>query len=113
MNLDDISDYIDKSLNVGNSYNDSIDNFKRLESFIEKSNCSFEDDFWIQLLERNTTLSIIIKNIINKHKTKIVSGKVESLFDNDMIVSTIHPYCIVNDIEIEESCDLVYDNSGL
>lgn len=97
-----INNYINKNLIISTSYNICIENLNKLNPFFEKYDYVPNSDVLISLVKNNQIFSKIIEVIVKKNKNKIISGNIEKIFNNNIIVSIIETFCMLNNIEIKE-----------
>lgn len=97
-----INNYINKNLIISTSYNICIENLNKLNPFFEKYDYVPNSDVLINLVKNNQIFSKIIEVIVKKDKNKIISGNMEEIFNNNIIVSIIETFCMLNNIEIKE-----------
>ncbi|MDD6878691.1 MAG: sigma-70 family RNA polymerase sigma factor, partial [bacterium] len=98
-----INNYINKHLKKSFSYEDSIENLKKINTFFETYNYIPNPDVVIQIIKENSIFSKMIESIMKKHQTQILSGNLEKIFDDITFTLIIETYCMLNNIEIEES----------
>ena len=98
-----VNNYINKHFKKSFSYDDAINNFKRLNKFFETYNYIPNPDVLLQIIEENSFFSQMIDSVMKKHKTQIVSGNLEKIFDDSMVILIIESYCMLNNIEIKET----------
>lgn len=108
-----INNYINKHLKKSDEYEDSINNFKKLDKFFETYNYIINPDILSQIIEENPTFCRMIESIIKKHQSQIISGNMKKIFGDSTIASIIETYCILNKIEITEVEDFEEDNIDL
>ena len=96
-----IDNYINKYFKRSDSYEDSIKNLKDLANFFELCNYIPNLNILIQIIEKNSNLSKTIESIIKKHQTQIISGNLEEIFENNIMISIIKTYCMLYNIEIK------------
>lgn len=106
-----INNYIDEHLKKSITYEDSIENLHKLSSFFETYNYFPNQDVLLQLIEENIVFSQMIESVVKKHNTQIISGNMEKLFDDNTIILIIENYCMLKNIEIKESEELVKDDN--
>ena len=97
-----INNYINKHLKKSVVYEDSIKNFKKLDKFFETYNYIPNPDVLLQIIEENIKFSQMIESVMKKHKTQIISGNLEKIFDYSTIILIIETYCMLKNIEIKE-----------
>ena len=97
-----INNYINKHLKKSTVYEDSIKNFKKLDKFFETYNHIPNPDVLLQIIEENMEFSQMIESVMKKHKTQIISGNLEKIFDDSTIILIIETYCMLKNIEIKE-----------
>lgn len=73
-------------------------------------------DILLDIIGNNKLFFKSIELIVNKHKSEIISGNIEKIFDNSTIILIIESYCMLNNIEIKENYYIVpneYNDSTL
>ncbi|MGN1358091.1 MAG: RNA polymerase sigma factor RpoD/SigA [Bacilli bacterium] len=105
-----INNYINQKFTKILTHEDSIKYFKKLSSFFEVYNFIPNPDLIIELITKNDIFNQMIKLIFKKYHSQVISGKLENLFDNSFLVSSIETYCMLNNIEIKETVEEeIYD----
>lgn len=108
-----INNYINKHLIKSDEYEDSIKNLKELDKFFKTYNYIPNPDVLLQIIEENSAFYKMIESIMKKHRTQIISGNLEKIFDDGTITLIIDTYCMLNNIEIKESEEFEKDNIDL
>lgn len=96
-------------VNISN-YTNVMKHFDNLNRFLDTYNYVLSPDLLIELITKNTNFNKMIEVIFNKFKIQIISGKIEELFDDSLLLSTIYTYCMLNNIEINETEDINQDD---
>ncbi len=111
-----LNNYITQNIVDISNDEDAIKCFQKLSSFLEKYNYLPNSDLLIELINKNDIFNEMVTTIFNKYSIQITSGKAEEQFDDNLLLSTIDTYCMLNSIEINESEDIdqdAYDVSEL
>ena len=88
-----VSKFINKNIKMKDSYDDCLKEINKLIIFFNKLNVAYNLNFFIELIKTNSILSSIL-NIIVQEKAKFIN--------DDLLLSLIEAYCILNDIKIKE-----------
>ncbi len=97
-----INNYINIKLKDISNLNNCLENFNILNNFFIKYDFTPNPNIMCELINNNEIFNKMINNIFKKYQKQIVSGKIENLFDNDLLLLAIDTYCMINDIEIKE-----------
>ena len=97
-----VSKFINKNIKIKDSYDDCLKEINKLIIFFNKLNVAYNLNFFIELIKTNSILSSIL-NIIVQEKAKFIN--------DDLLLSLIEAYCILNDIKIKE-VDYSYSNNS-
>lgn len=98
-----LNNYINKKLKYSFAYEDSIENLQKLNNFFKTYDYIPNPDILFQIIEKNLYFSKMIDCIINKHRTQIISGNLEKIFDDNTIILIIESYCMLKNIEIKRN----------
>ena len=88
-----VSKFINKNIKMKDSYDSCLKEINKLIIFFNKLNVAYNLNFFIELIKSNSILSSIL-NIIVQEKAKFIN--------DDLLLSLIEAYCILNDIKIKE-----------
>lgn len=103
--FDIINNYISLIFNGVKSLDESIKLFEKLNVFFETYDYTPNPDLMIELLNNNPKYMKIIKMIVDNNYSFIVEGKLEDLFNNNLLIMTIETYCMIKKIEIKTESD--------
>ena len=92
-----ISNYIDNNFNHM-KYNDLLN----LSDYIRNNGFNLNQEDLIKLLNNNI-LNICISKVVEKNYDKIVSGNLDTVFNDDLVINIIELYCSFHDIEINNN----------
>ncbi len=107
-----LNNYINnKMLNI-NDLNEVLKYFENFDEFLETYNYIPTSDILIDLITSNKTYSEMIKLIFEQYQNRIISGKIEEIIDNNILLLSIDTYCMLNNIEIKESDDIFLDDDN-
>ena len=106
-NIDTLNNYINSVFNDTDDYSVCIKNITRLNYLLNKNKKDIQMDTIINLLKNNRLFNYYIETIFNHNKNIITDGRIDILFNNDLLINSIGVYCIINNIEIKE---VDYDN---
>ena len=105
-----LNNYITQNIVSISNYVDAIKYFKKLSNFLETYNYVPNLDLLVELINKNVIFNQMIATIFNECRTQITSGKAEEQFDDNLLLSTIDTYCMLNHIEINELENISYDD---
>ena len=105
-----LNNYITQNIVSISNYVDAIKYFKKLSNFLETYNYVPNLDLLVELINKNVIFNQMISTIFNECRTQITSGKAEEQFDDNLLLSTIDTYCMLNHIEINELENISYDD---
>ena len=109
-----INNYINQKFTKILTHEDSIKYFKKLSVFFEIYNIIPNPDLIIELINKNDIFNQMIKLMLKKYHSQVISGKLENLFDNSFLISSIETYCMLNNIEIKETVEEeFYDHNNI
>ena len=108
-----ISNFIDNNYKLYNSYNDNLKEINKLTSFLKLINFSDDINLITKLINKNNILNSLLTIIVKENIDIIKNGKIENIFKDEMLLSLIEVYCILNNIEIKEDYedDFVTDDN--
>lgn len=98
-----INNYINKTFKHLATYDDALKLLKKLHLFFELFNYLPTPDILLDIIGNNKLFFKSIELIVNKHKSEIISGNIEKIFDNSTIILIIESYCMLNTNEINEN----------
>ena len=93
-----------KFINISD-YDDALKYFKIFNTFLETCSSHPNPDLMIELINKNVIFKKMVEIIFRHHRLEIVSGKIEDIFDDSLLLLAIDTYCMLNNIEIEEEND--------
>ena len=88
-----VCNFINKNIKIKDSYDDCLKEINKLIIFFNKLNIVYNLNFFMELIKTNSILDNIL-NIIIQEKAKFIN--------DDLLLSLIEAYCILNDITIKE-----------
>ena len=97
-----INNYVNSLHELINDYRSCMIIIDKLHMFIEKHKYIVKVDTIIELLEKNKNYKKCIETIFNKNRKQITDGKVNIIFKNELLISSIDVYCMLNKIEVKE-----------
>ena len=108
-----ISIFIDNNYKLYNSYNDNLKEINKLISFLKLVDFSDDINLITKLINKNNILNSLLTIIVKENIDIIKNGKIENIFKDEMLLSLIEVYCILNNIEIKEDYedDFVTDDN--
>lgn len=105
-----ISNYINYNYMKKKSFEDAVDMFENLDSYFEKYEFNPDIDLIIDLVNKNNIFFEMTKLFFERYKSEVIDGKLDNLFDNNLLIMSIEAYCMINRIEIKE--DIFFDDSS-
>lgn len=105
-----INGYINQEFSKNIDYDNAINSFNKLESFLELCNFILSTDIIEKLVSENTLIMKLLNAIFEMDRDEIVNGKFDESY-SELIVSFIEIYCKKNDIKIKE-VELKYEDIG-
>lgn len=101
-----LNNYINYNLDDANNYNDALKNIKKFILFLNELSFVPQPDILINLYNGNSIFKKILALIVDKKKDKIIEGKLEKIFDDNILISMIEFYCEINLIEVKNEDDI-------
>ncbi len=95
-----IDAYINQKFTLVKNEKDALLYFKKLNAFLETYNYNPSPDVLTKLINQNVFFKEMIETIVKKYLDQIKNGESEKLFENNLLISTIDTFCMMNDIEI-------------
>lgn len=86
-------------LTVSNEYIDNLFELKKLCIFLDNNDISVNIDLCLEILN-NDKVNGIVQSVVEKNIKNIQENKGEYVFHDEIILSFIEAYCLLNDIEI-------------
>lgn len=105
-----INGYINQEFSKNIDYDNAINSFNKLESFLELCDFILSTDIIEKLVSENTLIMKLLNAIFEMDKDEIVNGKFDESY-SELIVSFIEIYCKKNNIKIKE-VELKYEDFG-
>lgn len=111
--LEFLNNYINQTFNKVDDYDEAIKCFKKLNTLFNEYSFIPELDFLVDLITINSIFDKIVKIITNEHYELVIAGKLENIFNNNILILTIEAYCISKNIEIKQTIDNdTYDSNN-
>lgn len=103
--------YISKNLecSVKNS-NSAIKELDKLTLFFKQYNYVPTPIILLELVDKNEIISNLLKIIVDGYKKKFEIFDLEDIFENDLVITMVESYCTLNNIEIKEFDDILFDD---
>jgi len=92
-----VSNYICSIAIIPNSYTESINFFEKLQEFFTSFEFNLSPEQITELINGEQNFNNAAKTIVEKY-----GNKYSNYIDNDFIISVLHIYCMLNNIELEE-----------
>lgn len=105
-----INGYINQEFSKNIDYDNAINSFNKLESFLELCNFILSTDIIEKLVSENILIMKLLNAIFEMDRDEIVNGKFDESY-SELIVSFIEIYCKKNNIKIKE-VELKYEDIG-
>ena len=108
-----LNNYINKNIKNIDSFNDILNNFEKIEQLFRISGINYEPNIIAELINKNSIFYNMIDIIYNKYKSQIMSGRIDNITNNELIISSIDMYLSINNIEIDDNLidnSVVFDN---
>lgn len=105
-----INGYINQEFSKNIDYDNAINSFNKLESFLELCNFILSTDIIEKLVSENILIMKLLNVIFEMDRDEIVNGKFDESY-SELIVSFIEIYCKKNNIKIKE-VELKYEDIG-
>lgn len=105
-----INGYINQEFSKNIDYDNAINSFNKLESFLELCDFILSTDIIEKLVSENTLIMKLLNAIFEMDRDEIVNGKFDESY-SELIVSFIEIYCKKNNIKIKE-VELKYEDIG-
>lgn len=96
-----ITEFIRKNIKEAKTYKTALKEIKKLILFFDELKYYPEADIYMSLLD-NSSISNIVKIIVNKNIDEIKNNSIEQSFDNQIILFLIEAYCMIHGIQIGE-----------
>lgn len=96
------SNYINANVNYSNNYNLAQKSLDDIVSFFMDIGYFPNLDNLISLISNNEILNNVLNVIVQKNLKEIKQDKIDQLFDNEIFISFIEAYCILNEIGFED-----------
>lgn len=106
-----ISNYI----NTNFIYNDSKTiekTFDKFDDFLKRIDFTLDIDLIIRLINENDKLDESLSIVLENHYDKIISGKLDQLFSDSILVSLLETYCDLKNIEIKDDIEEINETYG-
>ena len=97
-----ISNFIDNNYKLYNSYSDNLKELNKLITFLIAIDFSDDINLITKLINKNNIVNGLLTIIVQENIDIIKHGKIEKIFKDEMLLSFIEVYCILNNIEIKE-----------
>ena len=97
-----ISNFIDNNYKLYNSYSDNLKELNKLITFLIAIDFSDDIDLITKLINKNNIVNGLLTIIVKQNIDTIKDGKIKKIINDEMLLSFIEVYCILNNIEIKE-----------
>lgn len=97
-----LSNYINQNITFVSTYKEALNEFNKINTFLNKLNLDIPIDIYIKLFQDNKSILSITKIIVDKNMESIKKNDLENIFDNNYSIFMIQAYCMLNNIEIED-----------
>ncbi len=100
------NNYLNQSFFKVSLYEEAFDCFKIFNEFLLKLDYDLNFEFLIDLMTKNKVLMKMTTLIFQKYSSVIKAGKMENVFDNELLIQALEVYCLINNIEITQVDDI-------
>ena len=113
-----VVELIEKKAKNVTDHQDALRFFKDLRQYIVKNKIEVSYDKLLNLLKENKDFYQVTFMIYSYYEGAILSGYLDRLFQNPLVIKSIEMYCVINNIELEQ-CDFdnfdnfIDDNMGI
>ena len=97
--------FIHKNFTNATNYKDDLQSMKKLNDFFIKYQLQPNINIFTKLIDQNEILREVIETIFKKNSVAIKKGRLDEIFDNDLLSLFLETYCTKNHIEIEKMDD--------
>ena len=80
---------------------DAYKYLNQIISFLRRNSYIPDPDFYITLLSESEIIEKIVELVVEDNYDNIINGKIENIFDNEIIISFIETYCSQKNIQIK------------
>ena len=108
-----INNFINKKIKMKLSYDEVLENYKKINFFFKEYQYDITSDGLSQLFNENKIFLETIKIIVDNNMESIKAGFLETLFKDSNLILIIENYCMLNNIKInnkEDDDDVDYSN---
>lgn len=108
-----INNFINKKIKMKLSYDEVLENYKKINFFFKEYQYDITSDGLSQLFNENKIFLETIKIIVDNNMESIKAGFLETLFRDSNLILIIENYCMLNNIKInnkEDNDDIDYSN---
>lgn len=108
-----INNFINKKIKMKLSYDEVLENYKKINFFFKEYQYDITSDGLSQLFNENKIFLETIKIIVDNNMESIKAGFLETLFRDSNLILIIENYCMLNNIKInnkEDDDDVDYSN---
>ena len=100
-----INNYINENLFDCSNYKEALIYFNNLSSFFNYYNYNPDPEVIIDLINNNPSFNKATDLVVKNNYQKIIEGNVEKISNDNLLILTIDTYCILNDIEINDTLE--------
>lgn len=108
-----INNFINKKIKMKFSYEESLENYKKIDSFFKEYQYDITPDGLYKLFNENKIFLETIKVIVDNNLESIKAGFLEIIFRDSDLILIIENYCMLNNIKInskEDNEEVDYSN---
>ena len=96
-----IDSYINLKLCNAVNLESAINNFNKLNLFLETYHYVPGLDLLIELINNNSIFFEMIESIVKQYKSEILNNKIGTIFKNNLLILSVEAYCMLNDLVID------------
>ncbi len=108
-----IDNYINSNIKYPYSYDSALLELKKVTNLFNNFNYYPNQDVFLHILEFNDVINDILKIIVETNINEIKQDRLESVFNDNILISIINLYCIINNIEDLKQNDNYVDIDNL
>ena len=99
--------FLANNIKFSSNYDENIMQFDKISSFFTEINYLPNQEFYLEIIKKNIKIEKILKIIVRKNIDIIEQGNIDSIFDDNILISFVESYCLINKIDIEEKSETI------
>lgn len=100
-----LSNFINNKLCVSKKTAENLRQLKKIDKFLTKYDFIPTPDNFIELIKLNSKLTTILKSIIDENIKSIQKNGLETIDDNNLVITLIDIYCMLNNIDYQDDIE--------